>query len=153
MKEINEIETVLKHSGIAAYLPKEVKARVCHGVAMDILAYYEPLIRQAKKDGYKQGVKDQYECQQIDLKQARQEGYTRGTKDQDKFREADLAQARQEVARQIFEVYDRYVKLLGEEIDELFGLAFAHGWRSKRVKTGSKCRADIQSLKSRFIAG
>ena len=33
----------------------------------------ELAIQQAKQEGYKQGVKDQYECQQIDLEQAKEE--------------------------------------------------------------------------------
>ena len=54
------------------------------------------LIQQAKKDGYKQGVKDQYECQQIDLEQAKAEtdaiSYTQGVLDGEK-----------KAAREIFE--------------------------------------------------
>jgi hypothetical protein len=61
-----------------------------------------------------------------------------------------IRQAKAEI-REIFEAYDPYVKLLGEEIDELFGLAFAHGWRSKRVKAGNKCRVRIDSLKSKYL--
>jgi len=104
---LSEVEAILKVSGISAFLPAKIKDSVCRSVATDIIAYYEPLIQQAKA----------------------------------------------EVAREIFEVYDCYIKLLGEEIDELFGLAFAHGWRSKRAKAGNKCRADIQTMKSKYTGG
>ena len=40
-KTVSEVESILKRSGIASYLPDEVKDRVCHGVAVDIVAYYE----------------------------------------------------------------------------------------------------------------
>lgn len=37
MKEkVKEIEAILKVSGVAAYLPEEVKDKVCHGVAIDL---------------------------------------------------------------------------------------------------------------------
>jgi len=62
-----------------------------------------------------------------------------------------IQQAKAEVAREIFEAYDSYIKLLGEEIDSLMDLAISHGWQSSRVEAGEKCRAGIQSLKSRFL--
>jgi hypothetical protein len=106
---LNDVEAILKVSGIASasLLPEEAKGRVCHRVAIDIAAYYEPLIEQDKAD----------------------------------------------VAGEIFEVYDRYIKLLGEEIDTLSPLAIAHGWRSVRFEAGNKCRADIESLKSKYTGG
>jgi len=45
---LSEIEAILKVSGVSAYLPDEIKDSVCHSVAIDIVAYYEPLIQQAK---------------------------------------------------------------------------------------------------------
>ena len=58
----------------------------------------------------------------------------------------------QQTVREIFEVYDAYVRLLGEEIDALVGLHIAHGgWQSTRIEAGKKCREQIESLKSRLL--
>jgi len=43
---LSEVEVILKVSGIASYLPEEVKDRVCRSVAIDIVAYYEQKIRE-----------------------------------------------------------------------------------------------------------
>jgi len=64
--------------------------------------------------------------------------------------ETAIKQAKAEVAREILEVYDRYIKVLGEEIDTLSPLAISHGWRSVRTEAGNKCRADIQEVKSKY---
>jgi hypothetical protein len=48
--KLNGIEAILKVSGVAAYLPTEIKDKVCHSVAVDIVAYYEPLLEKAKVD-------------------------------------------------------------------------------------------------------
>ena len=45
---------------------------------------------------------------------------------------------------------EEYQELLSEELSETSGLAFAHGWRSSRVKTGEKLREEISALKVRF---
>ena len=62
----------------------------------------------------------------------------------------EIQQAKAEVAREMIEVYDCYIKLLGEEIDTLSPLAISHGWRSTREEAGKKCRADIQEVKSKY---
>jgi hypothetical protein len=51
-KRLSEVEAILKVSGIASasLLSEEVKGRVFHSVAIDIVAYYEPLIQQAKAE-------------------------------------------------------------------------------------------------------
>jgi len=61
-----------------------------------------------------------------------------------------IQQAKAEVAREIFEVYDRYVEALEYENGSLIGLTYTHGWRSSQFEFGKKCRADIQSLKSQY---
>lgn len=69
-------------------------------------------------------------------------------------RDADAAHYEpliQQAKREIFEVYDAYIKLFGEELDSLMGLAISHGWHSTRAEAGEKCRADIQSLKSKHL--
>ena len=38
---IDELEAILRHSGIAAYLPAEVKAQICRSVAIDLHTHLE----------------------------------------------------------------------------------------------------------------
>jgi len=47
--------------------------------------------------------------------------------------------------RALVEAYQEYVKLLGEELKDLVGLAAAHGWRSIRVEDGKAARAKIDA--------
>ena len=54
---------------------------------------------------------------------------------------------RKQIAKEIFEIYDKYIELLVAEIDDLCGLALVHGWKSSRVELGRKCRDAIQQLK------
>ena len=60
-------------------------------------------------------------------------------------------EGRQDTAREIFEVYDPYIKGLEEENGSLVGLACVHGWSSSKVEFGKKCRANIQALKSKYL--
>jgi hypothetical protein len=53
-KTLSEIEAILKVSGIGAWMPKEIKDAVCHGVAVDIVAYYEPLIQQVAREVFEE---------------------------------------------------------------------------------------------------
>jgi hypothetical protein len=47
---------------------------------------------------------------------------------------------------------DRYIHLLGEEINELAGFAMTHGWRSKRAEEGRILREKIKEAdKSREV--
>jgi len=43
--------------------------------------------------------------------------------------------------------YDEYIVLLVAEINDLVGLATAHGWKSKRYKMGVKARNKIEKAK------
>jgi hypothetical protein len=43
--------------------------------------------------------------------------------------------------------YEEYIKLLGEELNDLVGLASAHGWRSSRFEAGKELREKIAKLK------
>lgn len=43
--------------------------------------------------------------------------------------------------------YEEYIALLEEEINEIEGVAIAHGWKSTRVEAGEKARAKIAALK------
>ena len=48
---------------------------------------------------------------------------------------------------ELIKTYDEYIKLLGDEIDGLAGLAYVHGWRSSRYEQGKALRDKIESLK------
>lgn len=37
----------------------------------------------------------------------------------------------------LIQLYKEYVRLLGEEINNLAGLAFVHGWKSTNVEQGN----------------
>lgn len=50
----------------------------------------------------------------------------------------------------IIEKYEEYIELLGEEIKELAGFAFTHGWESSRVEKGQNLRQEINELKKEF---
>lgn len=47
----------------------------------------------------------------------------------------------------IIDLQDQYIKLLGEEIESLIGLAYSHGWVSTRYEQGKILREKIQELK------
>jgi hypothetical protein len=49
--------------------------------------------------------------------------------------------------KELVQKQDKYISLLGEELDELASLATIHGWRSSRVSEGEKLRLEIESLK------
>ena len=53
-KLLSELEAILKVSGIASasLLPQWARDRLCQSVAIDIVAYYEPLIQQLEKEKY-----------------------------------------------------------------------------------------------------
>lgn len=46
----------------------------------------------------------------------------------------------------LVKAYEEYIKLLGEEIDELCNIAFTTGWESTRYSQGEKCRKRINFL-------
>lgn len=48
------------------------------------------------------------------------------------------------IACHIKKAYEEYVKMLGEEIDSLVGIAFVHGWKSKNIKRGDELRAKVE---------
>ena len=48
---------------------------------------------------------------------------------------------------ELLAAYDDYLKLLGEEIDGLVGLAPVHGWKSSRYEQGCICRERIGKAK------
>ena len=84
---------------------------------------YKLNIQQAKKDGYKQGVKDQYEFQQIDLEQAKAE---------------ERARLKEEIKKRLLTDEERTAELnkLGEDATYGNGLrAVAQAQLDKILKT------------------
>jgi ATP-dependent protease Clp ATPase subunit len=63
-----------------------------------------------------------------------------------KYYENKIAEARSQAFRDAMAVYEPYIKLLIEEINELIPLAMVHGWKSSRYDAGIKCRKDIANL-------
>ena len=55
------------------------------------------------------------------------------------FPETDLADA-----------YEKYIVLLNAEINELLGIAMAHGWQSSRVEEGNQARERITAAHKDF---
>jgi hypothetical protein len=49
-------------------------------------------------------------------------------------------------------IKDEYIKMLGNEIDSLVGLAYMHGWQSKNIQKGIDLRAKIKSLTEQIEA-
>ena len=43
--------------------------------------------------------------------------------------------------------YDQYVKALTDELGEITGLAYVHGWQSKRGMLGEELRRKIAAIK------
>jgi hypothetical protein len=62
-----------------------------------------------------------------------------------------LEEARAEVVREMVEAYDAYIAVISKDIDSLIGLAVSHGWKSSQIVAGEKCRANIESLKSKYL--
>jgi hypothetical protein len=58
-----------------------------------------------------------------------------------------MDQARVEERKRVCEVYDRYIALLAEELNDTAVLAMVHGWTSSRIEQGEKLRAEIKALK------
>lgn len=50
--------------------------------------------------------------------------------------------------KEVCGVYDKYIDLLNDELNELEAPAFGWGWKSTRYEQGIKCRQNISNLKS-----
>jgi hypothetical protein len=48
---------------------------------------------------------------------------------------------------ELIKAYEDYIKLLDEELNELVGVAYVHGWRSSRAEQGKKLREEIIKAK------
>ena len=49
--------------------------------------------------------------------------------------------------RELIAELDGYIRLFGEEAEELIPLAYAHGWRSTRYQAGAQIRKNIARLR------
>lgn len=47
----------------------------------------------------------------------------------------------------LVEALEQYIKVLGEELDELVSMDATHGWKSSRVEIGEQMRNRITELK------
>lgn len=56
-----------------------------------------------------------------------------------------------ETTTDLINTYDKYIKLLIEEISELAVFAKTHGWRSTRYEQGIKMRKEIERIKNIVI--
>jgi hypothetical protein len=59
-------------------------------------------------------------------------------------------EAIQSAQKELVEAYEEYIKLIGDEIQDLAGLAIAHGYNSTRGEAGKKCREKIANLKQEY---
>ncbi len=51
---------------------------------------------------------------------------------------------------ELIKAYDDYIKLLGDELNDMVGLATVHGFKSSRYEQGVKCRETIERLKADY---
>jgi len=62
--------------------------------------------------------------------------------------EIDRLTAENEKLKEVIELQKEYIKLLGDELDSVVGIAYVHGWRSTRFEEGKRLRERIeQALK------
>jgi hypothetical protein len=50
----------------------------------------------------------------------------------------------------LVEAKNEYIKILSDELDDVFGIAHAHGWRSKLAKEGQAARNKIAELEAKL---
>ena len=48
--------------------------------------------------------------------------------------------------KKLIQAYDKYIELLGEELDELMSIASIRGWKSSRIDEGKKARKIIKDV-------
>jgi len=53
-----------------------------------------------------------------------------------------------ETKDELIKALDEYIELLGDELNELAGLAHVHGWRSGRAEQGKDLRKKIKNLRT-----
>ncbi len=55
-----------------------------------------------------------------------------------------------ELLSELVSLQNKYINMLGNEIDEISPIAHAHGWRSKYVETGERLREQIRIVKKKI---
>jgi len=53
--------------------------------------------------------------------------------------------------QELIKLKDDYIELLGEEIDDLIGLAHVHGWKSQNVEEGIEIRKKIKKAENELF--
>ncbi len=61
--------------------------------------------------------------------------------------QVEALEAENERLRASDAIRQKYIVLMGDEMDELIGLAYVHGWRSTRADEGKQIRAELEALK------
>jgi hypothetical protein len=51
------------------------------------------------------------------------------------------------MTKELVDAYEDFIRVLGEEINDMHGLCYVHGWRSKRGEIGQQCRERIAKAK------
>ncbi len=51
---------------------------------------------------------------------------------------------------ELIKAYDEYIQILTDELDDLVGLAYVHGWKSHRVGAGEDARKKIADAKAKL---
>ena len=54
---------------------------------------------------------------------------------------------------EVIKLFEEYIILLGEELDELAPFADVHGWKSSRYEEGKKMRKKIKECRDRINKG
>lgn len=63
-----------------------------------------------------------------------------------KTEDADIKYIRADLVEKLNAAHEHYEKLASDEIAELIGLAYAHGWKSSRIEAGEAARKAIEDL-------
>ena len=61
------------------------------------------------------------------------------------------ANSAQQISKELIDTYDEYIKLLGEELNELIPFATQHGWKSTRYEAGKMLRDKISSIRKNIL--
>ena len=62
----------------------------------------------------------------------------------------ELVKTFEEYNDQLIKAYEEYIKLLGDELNDLAPLAQNRGWKSTRYEAGKSCREKIKLLKAKL---
>jgi len=51
------------------------------------------------------------------------------------------------MTKELIDAYEDFIRVLGEEIHDMHGLCYVHGWKSQRAEIGQACRERIAKAK------